>query len=390
MHKYDDEQKMNKNPNKAKNESNNSLFVKLFTGSTSCAKTSINSICILRLSAIGDVTHVLPVIASLQKAYPTVKITWIIGKLEHKLMQGLKGVEFIIFNKSLKHKAYQDLKETLKTRKFDVLMQMQYSFRANRAAWSVKAAMRIGFDKKRSREFHGYKLTHRIKAVKNQHVLDSFMEFVKVLGDHEPIYQWNINLSEDDITFAQKFISMSKTNVIISPCSSVALRNWSIDNYASIVNYLNEKYHANVILCGGPSAYEIDFAQQIEQKTSFQILNITGKDTLKQLFALMQKVDLVISPDSGPMHMASAAGTPVIGLHAASNAERSGPYRYMDLAINQFEKACQTYLKTPSSKIRWGKQVRIAGVMDLITQDMVKKKVMQVLGQPHISQLTQG
>jgi heptosyltransferase I len=341
--------------------------------------TEIKSICILRLSAIGDATHVLPVIASLQKAYPMAKITWIIGKLEHKLMQGLKGVDFIVFDKALGNKAYKDLKHTLQGRKFDVLMQMQYSFRANRAAWLVNAAMRIGFDKKRSREFHGYKLSHRIRSVAKQHVLDSFMEFVKVLGEHELIYQWNIALSAADKAFAQQFIKEGKANVIISPCSSVALKNWSVENYAHIIDFMHENYDVNVILCGGPSDYEMNIADQIERKINCKVINLTGKDTLKQLFALMQKVELVISPDSGPMHMASAAGTAVIGLHATSNAGRSGPYRYQHLVINQFEQACKKYLKKPASQLRWGGQVRIEGVMDLITPDMVKDKIKQVL-----------
>ena len=152
----------------------------------------LKSICILRLSAIGDVTHVLPVIATLQKTYPGVEITWVIGKLEHKLLQGLAGVDFIIFDKSAGRKAYKELRYKLKNHCFDVLMQMQYSFRANCAAWKIKAKMRIGFDKNRSREFHGFKLTHRINAVERQHVLDSFMEFVKVLGVKDLIYEWNI------------------------------------------------------------------------------------------------------------------------------------------------------------------------------------------------------
>ena len=339
----------------------------------------INSICILRLSAIGDVTHVLPVIASLQNAYRQVHITWIIGKLEHKLMQGLKGVDFVVFDKALGNKAYKDLKHSLQGKNFDVLMQMQYSFRANRAAWLVKAAMRIGFDKQRSREFHSYRLTHRIRSVAKQHVLDSFMEFVKVLGEHELIYQWNIVLSAEDKAFAQQFVKAAKTNVIVSPCSSVALKNWSVDNYAHIIDFMYENYDVNVILCGGPSDYEMNIAAQIERKIHHKVVNLTGKDTLKQLFALMQKVELVISPDSGPMHMASAAGTAVIGLHATSNADRSGPYRHQDLVINQFEQACEKYLKKPAAKLRWGGQVRVEGVMDLITPDMVKDKIKQVL-----------
>ncbi|MBL4661687.1 MAG: glycosyltransferase family 9 protein [Alcanivoracaceae bacterium] len=338
----------------------------------------VKSICILRLSAIGDVTHVLPVIATLQKAYPHVEITWVIGKLEYKLMQGLVGVKFVIFDKREGRKAYKELKHKLKNQTFDVLMQMQYSFRANRAAWKIKAINRIGFDKERSRELHGFKLTQRIKAVAKQHVLDSFMEFVKVLGITDVVYEWKIPTSESDNELVKQHIHADKKNVIISPCSSVKLKNWSDERYAHIINYLIERFDVNVILCGGPSEYELQTSSQIEQMSKYPVTNITGKDTLKQLFALMKIVDLVISPDSGPMHMASAAGTPVIGLHATSTAKRSGPYRHQDLVIDCFEQAAQKFLHKSADKIRWGGQVRMEGVMDLITTEMVEEKIDRV------------
>ena len=335
----------------------------------------VKSVCILRLSAIGDVTHVLPVIATLQKAYPRVEITWVIGKLEYKLMQGLVGVKFVIFDKNAGRKAYKELKHKLRNQTFDVLMQMQYSFRANRVAWKIKAVNRIGFDKKRSRELHGFKLTQRIKAVEKQHVLDSFMEFVKVLGITDVAYEWNIPTSEEDNELVKGIIHKDKKNVIISPCSSVKLKNWSNERYADIINYLIEHFDVNVILCGGPSEYELQTSGQIAQMSKYPVTNITGKVTLKQLFALMKIVDLVISPDSGPMHMASAAGTPVIGLHATSTAKRSGPYRYQHLVVDCFEQATQKFLHKSADKVRWGGQVRVEGVMDLVTTEMVEEKI---------------
>ena len=179
-------------------------------------QNNIQSICILRLSAIGDATHVLPVVATLQKAYPKASITWVIGKLEYKLMQGLPGVDFVIFDKSTGRIGYKDLKAKLKHHTFDVLLQMQYSFRGNRAAWQIKAKNRIGFDKKRSRELHGFKLTQRIAAVEKQHVLDSFMEFAKAMHIKELVYRWDVIVSDKDREIAHQFIKPNKKNVIIS------------------------------------------------------------------------------------------------------------------------------------------------------------------------------
>ena len=348
-------------------------------------KKNSQSICILRLSAIGDVTHVLPVIATLQKAIPDVKITWIIGTFEYKLLKGLKDVEFIVFDKKAGRAGYKDIKTTLAKRSFDVLFHMQYSFRANRIAWKVKAHSRIGFDKKRSREFHGFRLNKRIQAVEKQHVLDGFMEFLKVLGIKDFIYEWNITTCQEDQSIIQQFLDKNRINVIISPCSSNKLRNWTNENYAKIIDYMCDTYNANVILCGGPSAYEIETAKIIANLSHHSVINITGKDTLKQLFALMQAVDLVISPDSGPMHIANAARTPVIGLHAATTAQRSGAYSYLNLAVDCFEQAAVEILKKSPDKIRWGGQIIKEGVMELISVDSVKQKIDTVLTETALS-----
>ncbi len=339
----------------------------------------INSICIVRLSAIGDATHVLPVIATVQKKYPNAKITWVIGVLEHKLMQGLKGVDFVVFDKKKGFKGYLALRKKLKPITFDALLHMQYSFRGNFAAWMIKAKQRIGFDIKRSRELHGLHLNKRIQAVEKQHVLDGFMEFATALGIKEKVYQWNITISDKDKAFAAGVIDKDKINVIISPCSSNKLRNWSNENYASICDYVSEKYQAHVVLCGSPDSFEKQTANEIKSLAKYPITNITGKDTLKQLFATMQAADLIISPDSGPMHIANAAQTPVIGLHAATTAKRSGAYSFQYLAVDCFEQAAKEILKKPADSIRWGGQIIAQGVMDLITVDAVKEKIDEVL-----------
>ncbi len=339
----------------------------------------VDSLCLLRLSAIGDVTHALPVIASLQKAKPSLKITWVIGKVEHKLMQGLTGVDFIVFDKNQGSKAFKKLKQQLKQQKFDVLLHMQYSFRANRVAWKIPAKYRIGFDKKRARELHGLKLTHRIKAVEQQHVLSSFMEFVSVLGVTEKIYCWNISVDQEDEKFALEHIRANKKTVVINPCSSRRYRDWKAENYIKVINFMQKTYNVHVVICGAANKYEREVAQQIATQTSELCLNLAGKDTLKKLFCLLKKADLVIASDSGPMHIANAAGTPVIGLHASTTAKRSGAFCFPHLAVDYFEQAALEFEKKPADKIKWGHQIKHDNVMDLITVEKVIEKIEQVL-----------
>lgn len=333
------------------------------------------TICIFRLSAIGDVTHVVPVVKTLQAHFPDVQLTWIIGKLEHRLLQGLAGVEFLEFDKSAGWAGIQSLRKQLKGRNFDVLLQMQLSLRANLVARLIKAKRRIGFDRTRSKELHGVAVNERIPYLHHCHVLDGFMQFATHLGCKLPEFNWHIPVSEADQHWARSQLATDRPNIIISPCSSHVLRNWSVTNYARLADHFFEKYQAHVMLCGSPSPKEKAVINAIAAACQFPITNLAGQDTLKQLLCLMQQADLVVSPDSGPLHMAGSVATPVIGLLAASNYLRSGSYQYPELTVDAYPQACEQFLQQSAESVKWGTKTEFAGAMDLIRFEDVIKKV---------------
>ena len=114
---------------------------------------------------------------------------------------------------------------------------------------------------------------------------------------------------------------------------------------------------------------EQDYARTISEASG--ATNLVGRTSLKQLYALIAAADVVLCPDSGPAHMATAAGTPVVGLYATSNPERTGPYLSRSLCVNRYPDAAERYLGKPVSDLRWGERVRHPGAMALITNDDV-------------------
>ena len=104
-------------------------------------------------------------------------------------------------------------------------------------------------------------------------------------------------------------------------------------------------------------------------------LDLIGKDTLKQLLALLSRSTLVLCPDSGPMHMANAVGTPVLGLHAASNPARSGPYSDRQWCVDRYDAAARKYRKKVAAALAWGTKLEFPGVMDLIEIDDVIERL---------------
>lgn len=327
----------------------------------------INSICILRLSAIGDVTHVVPVVLSLQAQIPGVKITWIIGKIEAKLVGDLPGVEFIIFDKKAGWKGYRDLHQKLRGRRFDALLHMQVAFRANLAAAVIPANVKIGYDKARSKDLHSLFIDRRIAPAARQHVRDCLASYLEPLGLTAASPRWEIPLSDEDHTFARSQLAEDRRNLVISPCASHTLRNWPAERYAQLADHAIRKHRMKVILVGSPAPFEAEYCTAIEQAMKERAHNICGKDTLKQLTALLAAADLLVAPDTGPAHIASAMGTDVLGLFAASNPNRSGPYNSLQWCVNRYPEALEKFTGKTVDEARWGAKAEFEGAMELVT-----------------------
>ncbi|HEY5776810.1 MAG TPA: glycosyltransferase family 9 protein [Xanthomonadales bacterium] len=333
------------------------------------------SICIMRLSAIGDVTHVVPVIHAIRKHLPRAKITWIIGKLEARLLNGLPGVEFVVFDKKGGFKAFLQLRKTLKGRSFDVLLHMQVAARANLLSTLVKAPRRIGWDKPRWRDRHQWFINESVRSLPEQHQVDAFLEFARALGIPTEAPVWNLPVSEENMAWARQVLGDGAPILMISPCSSHPLRNWQATRYALVADYAISELSMRVVLTGGPSELEIKTGNEIESAMHNKPQNLIGKDTICQSVALLKLAKVVISPDSGPAHLASSVGTPVIGLYAATPSKRSGPYNSLGLCVDKYTEAARKFRHKEPGQLRWGQRIEFPGVMDLIEPKEVIDKL---------------
>ena len=343
--------------------------------SSMSSQTPPENICILRLSAIGDTCHVLAVVRSIQDTWPNTKITWIIGRIEALLLGHIPDIEFIIFNKSAGLSEYPRLRRELKHRRFDVLLHMQVAFRANLASAMIRADRRIGYDRARSKDLHGLFINERIAPGREQHVMDALRSFVAPLGVAPVTPRWNIPLLAEDSAYADEYVDPHRRTLCISPVSSHKLRNWHVEGYARVADHAATRHDMQIILTGGPNEFEREFSAEIESAMQTPALNLTGMDTLRQLAALLGKSELLLAPDTGPMHIATAMGTDVLGLHAASNPRRSGPYYSGRWCVDQYDAAARKYLKRSADQIRWGTKIEQPGVMDLITVEQVIDKL---------------
>jgi len=330
-----------------------------------------NSICVIRLSAIGDVCHAVSAVQAIQRSQPQAAITWIIGKVEHELVRGLAGVEFIVFDKKAGVRAYTALRKTLYGRHFDVLLHMQVALRANLVAALVSADWKIGFDKDRAKEGHGWFVSRTIKPQQEPHVLEGFAEFARTLGANDTGPSWQMPYSEQDEARALQALGGRQKVFTIAPAASKAERNWTVNGYVNLADYAAAKGYRTV-LTGGPTQSELQLGEAIVCQANSSILNLVGKTSLKQLLCVLKHSHVVMAPDTGPAHMAVTVGTPVIGLYAHSNPKRTGPYGNLQNVVDVYQQNLEIQSKPAVHKVRWGHRLKGSELMDQISVQRVR------------------
>lgn len=327
-----------------------------------------NSLCLLRLSAIGDCCHAIALVQAIQQQWPDTKITWITGKVEANLLSLLPNVEVIAFDKSAGIHAYRKLWQQLKGRQFDALLHMQAALRASIASLGIHAKYKLGFDRERAKDgqwlFTNYKV-----AAGGDHVVDGFMAFGRALGLPETPPHWSITLPDEPQQWAANY-ALQQPLLLICPAASKAYKNWTAEGYAALVDYAHS-HGMTVMLIGSPAQQERDLAAKISQLTPNVAENLVGHSSLPQLLALIKVARLVVAPDTGPAHMATLMDTPVLGLYAHHNPARTGPYYCRDYVVSAYDEALLAETGKTTEQLPWRTRVKDVNAMQRITIDQV-------------------
>ncbi|MBL4910301.1 MAG: glycosyltransferase family 9 protein [Alteromonadaceae bacterium] len=343
--------------------------------------TAPKSLCILRLSAIGDVCHAVAMLQQVQKQWPQIKITWVIGKVEANLLSGLSGVEFVIFDKKAGWQGYKNLWRQLRNRQFDILFHMQVALRASLVSLCIPAKIKLGFDRQRAKEGQWLFSNKKIMTQTNPHVLDGFMGFAQMLGVSTTSIEkpsWQMPLTEQHQLWASEQLITKKPIAVISPAASKTERNWLVERYAEIADHLAERGF-QVVICGGSTVKEKELAANIISLANTDIINLVAKTSLKQLLAVLKLAHLVIAPDTGPAHMAVTVSTPVIGLYAHSNPHRTGPYNYQHYVVSCYKQVIEQQHNKPLIDLPWGIRAKGGNLMANIEVEQVKDKIRQLI-----------
>ena len=330
----------------------------------------LDRICIVMMSAVGDAVHVLPVINALKRHAPACRITWILQPGPASLVRGHRSVdEVIIFDRSAGMKAFMDVRRALAARAFDLVINLQVYFKAGIVTSFTRAPVKLGFDRSRARDFNWLFTTHRIPArAVGQHVQDQYFEFLDALGvPHEPPV-WDLGPWPDELAWRNGFFAkLDRPAAAIVVATSKPQKDWPPERWAEVVDLLSADYGLQPVLVGGRSPREVAAEQVIMERSHQKPLSALGSG-LRNLVGILSGSALVLSPDTGPLHMAVALERPVISLMGYTNPKRTGPYRrYHDLLIDAYGNPGEDYQVSMENR---------PGRVQRITVEQVREKVL--------------
>jgi len=324
-------------------------------------------IAIVMMSAIGDAVHTLPVVNSLRAHAPDARITWIIQPGPHALVANHPAVdEFVVFDRKKGWRAYADVRRAVRGRRFDLVIALQVYLKAGLVTALLDSPRKLGFDRARARDFNWLFTTERIPPRGQRHVQDQYFEFLEHLGV-PPLLEWGLGpTAEESAKYRHLLPEDGRPTVALVVGTSKPGKEWPAERYARVADALAGDLGVQTMLVGGKSSRELEAAAAIKRLSGHAPLDLLEWD-LRRLVYLIDRADVLVSPDTGPLHAGVALNTPTVALMGYTNPKRVGPYRrFHDLMIDAYGDPGEDY--PVSAEYRPGR-------MERITPEQVVEKV---------------
>lgn len=296
-------------------------------------------ICIVLLSGIGDVVHGLPIVNALKRDDPERHVTWVVQSEAAPLLASHPAVdEVVTFDRKRGLGEIAALWKKLRPKRFDLLLNFNIYFKSAVVTFVARASNKVSFGRDRARDAVWLLANHRIPPRRTTHTLDRFIEFLDYIGvPAEPI-EWRLPISEDERRAQREFFQPLSGRPVIGlvPTSGRSEKDWPTESYAEVATAATRAFGCHVLLLGGPGLREGARARAVAASAEVETTWALGPD-LRRLVYLIDGCDLIIAPDTGPLHIARALDTPVIGIYWHTDPSQCGPYgAFEELTVDRF------------------------------------------------------
>jgi heptosyltransferase I len=327
---------------------------------------------VVKLSSIGDVVHTLPAVAALRAAYPQSRITWIVERSAAVILQNSKLIDELLVvdtrrwrRQLLQRETWQLIRTQLgrlRARPIDVVFDFQGLCKSAIIAALAQSQYRVGFSNDGLREpASRYFLTHQVVIGRQMHVIDKNLQLVASLGVKPPSqYEFPIEVLAEDETYIKEWQQRAniKQFAILNPGGGWVTKLWSTERFAAVADWLAAEYNLASLVTYGPGEESLA-TEIVTQARSSQVQMINT--TLPQFVALARQAALFIGSDTGPLHLAAACRTPIVGIYGPTEPARNGPFDPLDITVgleldcrpNCYRRRCPTIdcLDIPTSLV---------------------------------------
>jgi heptosyltransferase I len=327
-----------------------------------------DSVCIVMMSAVGDTVHVLPVVNALKRANPGTRITWVLQPGPATLVRGHPSVdEIIVFDRARGWRAFADVRSELEKRSFDLVINLQVYFKAGIVTAFTRSPIKLGFDRSRARDFNWLFTNKKIPAGPVQHVQDQYFEFLAALGISPEPVEWGLGPWPGERQWRDELTaSIERPIASIVVATSKPEKDWMPERWAEVIDALHEQFGMQVVLVGGRSERELNAERIVMERAKHKPRSELGSG-LRKLVSILDASSLVLSPDTGPLHMSVALDRPVISLMGYTNPKRTGPYRrFHDLIIDAYGEPGENYPISMENRPGRMQRIETAHVLDKI------------------------
>jgi heptosyltransferase I len=324
-------------------------------------------VAIVMLSALGDAVHVLPVANALKRAWPSTRLTWVIQPVPHQLVRGHPAVdEFVLFRRRRGAEAwrsYTELSRALAGRRFGLLINLQVYLKAGLITAVMKADVKLGFDRRRARDMNWLFTTHRIPPRATGHVQDQYLEFSNISASI-PTRRVAARADRAAERAAQRefFAGFDRSRMRRRRRHEQAGQELGAGAVCAAARGSGSRLRHARRSAGRPLIGRAAAAEQILRETHAHPVDALADD-VRRLLWLLDGCDLVISPDTGPLHIARAMDRPSSGCTATRIPKRYGPY-------GRPEQVVDGYARFVGEDYELNQKYRVGG-MERITVEMV-------------------
>ena len=309
-------------------------------------------VCLIKPSSLGDVVHALPTLEALRLRWPAARISWVVNRALIGLLDGHPALDEVIpFDRATAKLSTAGLASivgfarVLRSKRFDVTIDLQGLLRSGLMTWATGAPVRVGLAEAREGATRFYDRTVATPPGVT-HVVDKLLAVAHAFGAPPAPARFRVACSEDDRTWARGVLaSVPGPRLVLNVGARWLTKRWPPGHFAEVARRASEAYGCGLVAVGAPE--DRPLVDELRRALGgLPLLDLCGTTNLTRLTAVLSEADLVLSNDTGPIHLAAAAGARVLGIYTCTSPEKTGPYGPLARSIQSCVWCAPSFVKT--------------------------------------------